>query len=129
MMRLDVWLWAVRVFKTRRLSLEAIKAENVEIEGQPCKPARLVRAGDCVAIRLDSEFAVWTRTLRVLGSPPSRVGAKLVPQYAEELTSNEEFEKARTRPHDLIGFRPRGAGRPTKRDRREIERMHPEDGG
>jgi ribosome-associated heat shock protein Hsp15 len=70
-----------------------------------------------------SEFAVWTRTLRVLGAPASRVGAKLVLQYAEDLTSPQELEKARTRPDDLIGYRPRGTGRPTKRERREIDQI------
>lgn len=122
-MRLDVWLWAVRAFKTRGLSLDAIKAGAVEVDGQSCKPARAVRVGECVTIRVDSGFAVWTRTLRVLGTPASRVGAKLVPQFAEDLTSPEEIEKARTRPDDLIGYRPRGSGRPTKRERREIDQM------
>jgi ribosome-associated heat shock protein Hsp15 len=122
-MRLDVWLWAVRAFKTRGLSLDAIKAGAVEVDGQSCKPARAVRVGECVTIRVDSGFAVWTRTLRVLGAPASRVGAKLVPQFAEDLTSPEEIEKARTRPDDLIGYRPRGSGRPTKRERREIDQM------
>lgn len=122
-MRLDVWLWAVRAFKTRGLSLDAIKAGAVEVDGQSCKPARAVRVGECVTIRVDSGFAVWTRTLRVLGTPASRVGAKLVPQFAEDLTSPEEIEKARARPDDLIGYRPRGSGRPTKRERREIDQM------
>lgn len=122
-MRLDVWLWAVRAFKTRGLSLDAIKAGAVEVDGQSCKPARAVRVGECVTIRVDSGFVVWTRTLRVLGTPASRVGAKLVPQFAEDLTSPEEIEKARARPDDLIGYRPRGSGRPTKRERREIDQM------
>jgi ribosome-associated heat shock protein Hsp15 len=122
-MRLDVWLWAVRAFKTRGLSLDAIKAGAVEVDGQSCKPARAVRVGECVTIRVDSGFVVWTRTLRVLGAPASRVGAKLVPQFAEDLTSPEEIEKARARPDDLIGYRPRGSGRPTKRERREIDQM------
>ncbi len=122
-MRLDVWLWAVRAFKTRGLSVEAIKAGNVEVDGQVCKPARSVRAGECVTIRVDSEFAVWRRTLRVLSAPRSRVGAKLVPLYAEDLTPVEEIEKARTRPDELIGYRPRGTGRPTKRERREIDQI------
>jgi ribosome-associated heat shock protein Hsp15 len=122
-MRLDVWLWAVRAFKTRGLSVDAIKEGNVEVDGQSCKPARSVRMGECVTIRLVSEFAVWTRTLRVLGAPASRVGAKLVLQYAEDLTSPQELEKARTRPDDLIGYRPRGTGRPTKRERREIDQI------
>lgn len=127
-MRLDVWLWAVRAFKTRPLSVDSIKGGNVQIDGQECKPARGVRAGECITIRIVSDLAVWTRTLRVVGLPPSRVGAKLVPQFAEDLTPSEELEKARTAPEDLVGYRPRGAGRPTKRDRREIENIHSIDG-
>ncbi len=126
-MRLDVWLWAVRAFKTRPLSVESIKRGSVQIDGQPCKPSRTVRAGECITIRMVSEFSVWTRTLRVVGLPPSRVGAKLVSQFAEDLTSAEEFEKARSVPEDLVGYRARGLGRPTKRDRREIENIQSTD--
>ena len=122
-MRLDVWLWAVRAFKTRPVSVESIKSGNVQIDGQLCKPARSVRAGECITIRMVSNLAVWTRTLRVVGFPPSRVGAKLVSQFAEDLTPPAELERARTAPEDLLGYRPRGAGRPTKRDRREIENI------
>jgi len=126
-MRLDVWLWAVRAFKTRSLSVDSIKSGNVQIDAQLCKPARGVRAGEIITIRMASDFAVWTRTLRVVGSPPSRVGAKLVSQFAEDLTPPEELEKARTVPEDLVGYRPRGSGRPTKRERREIENIHSSD--
>jgi ribosome-associated heat shock protein Hsp15 len=123
-MRLDVWLWAVRAFKTRSLSVDSIKSGNIQIDAQLCKPARAVRAGECITIRMVSDLAVWTRTLRVVGLPPSRVGAKLVSQFAEDLTPPEELEKARTVPEDLVGYRPRGSGRPTKRERREIENIH-----
>jgi ribosome-associated heat shock protein Hsp15 len=123
-MRLDVWLWAVRAFKTRSLSVDSIKSGNVQIDAQLCKPARGVRIGECITIRIVSDLAVWTRTLRVVGLPQSRVGAKLVAQFAEDLTPPEELQKARTVPEDLVGYRPRGSGRPTKRERREIENIH-----
>ena len=123
-MRLDVWLWAVRAFKTRSLSVDSIKSGNVQIDAQLCKPARGVLVGERITIRIVSDLAVWTRTLRVVGLPQSRVGAKLVAQFAEDLTPPEELQKARTVPEDLVGYRPRGSGRPTKRERREIENIH-----
>jgi ribosome-associated heat shock protein Hsp15 len=118
-MRLDQYLWAVRVFKTRALAVDAIKAGHVTISGQPCKPAREVHAGDLIVAR----SAHITRTLRFLATPPSRVGAKLVAQFAEDLTPPEEY--ARRREPNFIPpmFREPGSGRPTKRDRREIERL------
>jgi ribosome-associated heat shock protein Hsp15 len=116
-MRLDQWLWAVRVFKTRTLAADAIKAGHVQINGQPSKPAREARAGETIVARV----GVLTRTVRVIAAPPSRVGAKLVPQFAEDLTPPEEYAK-RPEPNLLPPIlRPRGAGRPTKRDRRKIE--------
>jgi ribosome-associated heat shock protein Hsp15 len=118
-MRLDQWLWAVRVFKTRTLAAEAIKGGHVRINDQPCKPAREVRAGDTVVARV----GIMTRTVRFIADPPSRVGAKLVPQFAEDLTPPEEYAR-RPEPNLLPPmFRPQGAGRPTKRDRRETDRL------
>ena len=116
-MRLDQWLWAVRVFKTRSLAVTAIKAGHVKIGGENTKPAHEARAGETVAVRLGE----MTRTLRVLGAPPSRVAGKLVPQFAEDLTPPEEYEKQRALAFGAPGVRARGAGRPTKRERREME--------
>ena len=117
-MRLDQWLWAVRVFKSRSLAVEAIKAGHVKVNGEGTKPAHEARTGEIVAARL----GVFTRTLRVVGAPPSRVAAKLVAEYAEELTPPEEFAKQRElRAFSAPGFRPKGAGRPTKRERRRLD--------
>jgi ribosomal 50S subunit-recycling heat shock protein len=80
-MRLDQWLWAVRVFKSRTLAADVIKAGRASVNGQPCKPAHEVRAGELVVVRIDWERE---RTLRVLAAPPSRVGAKRVAEFAEE---------------------------------------------
>jgi ribosome-associated heat shock protein Hsp15 len=116
-MRLDQWLWAVRVFKTRTLAADAIKAGHVQINGQPCKPAREARAGETIVARV----GVLTRTVRVIAAPPSRVGAKIVAQFAEDLTPPEEYAK-RPEPNLLPPMlRPKGTGRPTKRDRRELD--------
>ena len=123
-MRLDQWLWAVRVYKTRSISADAIKAGQVQVDGRPQKPAHEVRAGEMVASRMDHGAAAWTRSLRVLETPKSRVGAKLVPQFAEELTPPEEFAKRRPEPNLLPpGFRTKGDGRPTKRDRRAVDEL------
>ena len=120
-MRLDVWLWAVRAYKTRPLAVDAIKHGRVEINGAAPKPSREVKAGEVVTMRIDTDVTMWTRSLRVIETPPSRVEAKLVPLYAEDLTPLEEREKARLRPGMVSGFRARGLGRPTKRDRRVLD--------
>lgn len=122
-MRLDQWLWAVRVFKTRTLSAEAIKNGSVAVGGRPSKPAHEVHPGEIVSVRLQQGATAWTRTLKVLGTPASRVGAKLVSQFAEELTPTEELAKRQRPEPNLLppGFRARGSGRPTKRERRALE--------
>ncbi len=122
-LRLDQWLWAVRVYKTRALSAQAIKAGWVEVNGRPSKPAHEVRPGELIAARLEQGATAWTRTLRAIGSPRSRVGAALVALYAEDLTTPEELAKRDRREDSLfpLAYRPRGAGRPTKRDRRALD--------
>ena len=116
-MRLDQWLWAVRVFKTRALAVAGIKAGHANVNGENTKPAHEARAGEIVTVRI----GVMTRTLRVIGAPPSRVAGKLVAQFAEELTPPEEYEKQRAAAFGVPGARARGAGRPTKRERRELD--------
>lgn len=118
-LRIDKWLWAVRVFKTRGTATDACRAGSVEIAGLAVKPSRDVRSGETIVV----QQGVVTRTLRVVGSPRSRVGAKLVPDYCEELTPPSEFEKAREQPVQHVLARDKGAGRPTKRDRRQIEQL------
>jgi ribosome-associated heat shock protein Hsp15 len=118
-MRLDQWLWAVRVFKTRTIAADAIKMGRVQINGQPCKPAHEVRAGETIV----ANVGIMTRTVRVIAAPKSRVGAKLVPQFVEDLTPPEEYAR-RPEPNLLPPmFRPKGTGRPTKRERRETDRI------
>ena len=115
--RLDKWLWAMRVFKTRPLATEACRAGSVEINERVAKPAREVQAGEVVTVKL----GLFTRTLRVVGVPRSRVGAKLLPDFCVDLTPPEEFEKLRERSVQQASARESGSGRPTKRDRREID--------
>jgi len=117
--RLDKWLWSVRVFKTRALATEACRAGNIDVNGLAAKPARDAHVQDTVAVRQ----GIIVRTLRVLGVPAARVGAKLVPAFCEELTPASEFEKARIHRLQQVQGRDKGSGRPTKRDRRLIERF------
>lgn len=118
-MRLDQWLWAVRVFKTRSLAASAIRDGMVTVDGEPVKPAREVQGGERIVARVHQ----MTRTVRVLDAPKSRVGAKLTAQYFEDLTPPEEYQRRREANLLPPGFRPKGAGRPTKRDRREMQRF------
>lgn len=117
--RLDKWLWAVRIFKTRSLATDACRAGSVTINDLAAKPARDVRAGEMVLVRQ----GVILRTLRVLGVPASRVGAKLVPEFCMDLTPAAEFGKAREQRVQHLLEREKGSGRPTKRDRRLLDRL------
>jgi ribosome-associated heat shock protein Hsp15 len=119
--RLDQWLWAVRAFKSRALAVAAIKAGRVQVDGRTVKPAHTMRPGELATIQMGLGATRWTRSLKVVDIPPSRVGAPLVPQFALDLTPQVELEKSRIREPILPGWRPRGAGRPTKKDRREID--------
>ena len=87
--RLDKWLWCVRIFRTRSLATAACQEGRIQVNQQPAKPARSVRPGDLIT----AEQGGLTRTLKVLGLPDSRVGAKLVPQHLEDLTPPEELAK------------------------------------
>jgi ribosome-associated heat shock protein Hsp15 len=118
-LRLDKWLWAVRVFRSRALAGDACRAGSVVVNELAAKPARDVRAGETVTVRL----GLMTRTLRVVGVPRSRVGAKLVAAYCEDLTPAAEWEKARERSVQQMLAREKGSGRPTKRDRRLLDQL------
>jgi len=117
--RMDKWLWAVRLFKTRPLATEACRAGAVSVGELTAKPARAVRSGEVVSV----SQGVWVRTLRVVAAPPSRVGAARVPEFYVELTPPEEFAKAcEWRVQQALAGTP-GEGRPTKRDRRLRDRL------
>ena len=117
--RLDKWLWAVRLFKTRSLATDACRAGGVAVNEQTAKPGRDVRAGEMVTVKQ----GLITRTLRVEGVPRSRVGPKLVAHYCADLTPPEEIEKAKAQPIQHLLEREKGSGRPTKRDRRLLDRL------
>ena len=88
-MRIDKFLWCIRLFKTRSLATEAIKREQVRIGDRPVKASAEIKVGDLIALR---EPPIW-RSWEVLAIPPSRVGAKLVPELIAERTSFEDLEK------------------------------------
>lgn len=123
-MRLDVWLWSVRAFKTRPLAAVAIRGGKVKIDGQPVKPSHTVRIGQTIAVRIDTGDVPWIRTLKALGFPASRVGARLVPLYMEDVTEPGELQKSELRISLQPGFRALGSGRPTKLERRAIDELH-----
>jgi ribosome-associated heat shock protein Hsp15 len=122
--RLDKWLWAVRVFKTRPLATDACRAGSVTINDLPAKPARDVHAGEVVCVRQ----GLVTRTLRVVGVPRSRVGAKVVAEFCTELTPPSEWEKLKEHRVQQLLARERGGGRPTKKDRRAFGELFGEQG-
>jgi ribosome-associated heat shock protein Hsp15 len=115
--RIDKWLWAVRIYKTRTVASDACRSGKVKILDQAVKPSRDVKIGEIISI----SFAPVTRTVKVLVPISNRASAKLVPGFMEDLTPEEEYLKLKkTNNHDFE-FRERGVGRPTKRERRAIE--------
>jgi ribosome-associated heat shock protein Hsp15 len=117
--RIDKWLWAVRAFKTRSQAIAACDAGHVKIGGHRVKPSRSVRPGETVTVQVGE----ITRTLQVIGLLERRVGAPVVPQYMQDLTPPEEYAKPREPKVEPLFHRPKGTGRPTKRDRRLLEQM------
>ena len=117
--RMDKWLFAVRLFKTRRQATEACRTGKVHLNDSPAKAAKPLRVGDTVSVRQSP----ITRTLKVVGLTERRVGAKLVADFSEDKTPPEELEKLRLAKHknDDSGYKK--SGRPSKRDRRLIHRF------
>jgi len=113
--RVDSWLWAVRILKTRSAATAASKAGHVSVNDERAKPAQTVRVGDVVRVRLDGE----ERILQVARLIAKRVGAPVAAECYVDLTPPKPPKEERV----LTVVRDRGAGRPTKRDRRDIERL------
>ena len=117
--RVDKWLWAVRVYKTRSLAAEACKNGRVRIGGQVVKASREIRLKDEVSIHL----GIYTRSVRVIALLHNRVSATRVPGFLEDLTPEEEYAKLKVQQEMKPEFRARGDGRPTKKHRRLIDRL------
>ena len=115
--RLDKWLWAARIYKTRTLAADACKNGRVAINGVQAKPSRSLKVGDEVSVRKSPV----TYTFRVLQAIEKRVGAKLLPEILENITPPEQYEVLEM--SRISGFvdRARGTGRPTKKDRRALD--------
>jgi len=114
--RIDKWLWTVRLFKTRTLATNACNAGKVKINAVNCKPSREIKKNEKIQIRI----GMLLKTVEVLDFPKSRVGAKLVPDYYTDLTPPKEYERLKTI-STASEWREHGTGRPTKRDRRQLE--------
>ncbi|MBK9176781.1 MAG: RNA-binding S4 domain-containing protein [Flavobacteriales bacterium] len=121
-MRIDKFLWCVRLFKTRSLATDAVRREQVQVNGRSGKPSMEVKPGDFIALR---EPPIW-RSWEITAIPASRVGAKLVPGLITERTSFADLEKLEVARMAKAQHQSPGEGRPTKRDRRDMERFQPD---
>ena len=119
MSRLDKYLWAIRVYKTRSDAADACKAGRVKVNGMEAKASRELREGDVLAVR---KLPV-TYTYKIIQLVENRQPAKNVPLYAENLTPPEELSKLDKQNVTVYIQRDRGTGRPTKKERREIDRL------
>ncbi|MCX6245597.1 MAG: RNA-binding S4 domain-containing protein [Bacteroidetes bacterium] len=115
--RIDKWLWSVRIFKTRNQATQACKAGKVKISDHAVKPSREIRIGEVITVSLES----LKKSVKILALAEHLLGAKLVTEYMEDLTKEEEYMKLKLRREGGSGYRLRGLGRPTKKDRRELE--------
>lgn len=115
--RIDKWLWAVRIYKTRSQATEACKKGHASIGNLPVKPSRIVHLGEIVHVRKSPV----TRSFKVLKLAEKRMSAKLVPDFLEDVTSPEELEIQEMQRNMRWITRERGSGRPTKKDRRELD--------
>ena len=117
--RIDKWLWAVRIYKTRSIAAEACKKGHVSIGDRTAKPAHNIRVGDVVNVKK----APITYSFKVLKCAENRVGAKLVPELMENVTPQEQYEILEM--SRMSGFvdRARGTGRPTKKERRDLDQF------
>ncbi len=115
--RIDKWLWAVRIFKTRTIAAEACKKGHITINGAQAKPARTIKEGDVVGIKKSP----ITYSFKVLQAIEKRVGAKLLPEIMENVTTPDQYELLEM--NKISGFidRAKGTGRPTKKERRDLD--------
>ncbi|MBE6339253.1 MAG: RNA-binding S4 domain-containing protein [Bacteroidales bacterium] len=122
--RIDKFIWAVRLFKTRSLAADAIKRGRITINGAQVKSAHVVKVGDVVAVRLGP----GTRSFEVLQLAQNRMGAKLVPLHLKEVTPPDQLEALELARMAASMNRRKGLGRPTKKERRDIDEFFaPED--
>jgi ribosome-associated heat shock protein Hsp15 len=116
--RVDKWLWAVRIFKTRNLATQACRRGRVIIDGQSVKPSRVLKPNDVVNVKKPPVLY----TYRVKGLLGKRLSARLVQEYCENITPDSELDKLKVRESFFV-VRDRGAGRPSKKERRTIDKL------
>ena len=122
-MRIDKYLWSIRVFKTRSIAADACKKNKVSILDINVKSSRDVKINDIIRVRKDQIYYEY----KVLDIPKSRLGAKLVPDFRVDVTKQEELDKLDIIRHSKNYYRDRGTGRPTKRDRRDLDNYFEKD--
>jgi ribosome-associated heat shock protein Hsp15 len=119
--RIDKWLWAVRIFKTRNQATEACKKGRILIRDQAVKPSRTLKVNDIVKVKKPPVVYSY----KVTGLLAKRLSARLVKDYVEDITSGEELEKMRVRETFFVS-RDKGSGRPTKKERRIMDKLRGE---
>ena len=117
--RIDKWMWATRIFKTRTIAAEACKKNRVMIQGVNVKASRMIKVGDVIQVRKPP----ITYSFKVLEVTERRMGAKMVPQYLENVTTADQYEILELNKISGCVDRAKGMGRPTKKDRRELEQF------
>lgn len=128
--RIDKWLWSVRLFKTRTDAAEACKGNRVLVNGATVKPSREVRAGEVVSVRkMPVRKMPVVYSFRILELVANRQPAKNVPRYIEDVTPQDELDKLALARAGAFAVRDRGMGRPTKKERRDIEELLEDFGG
>jgi ribosome-associated heat shock protein Hsp15 len=117
--RIDKYLWSIRQYKTRSIATEACRSGKVKIDDQAVKPSREVKVDEIITINLGQ----ITKTILVKALLERRVGAKIAVDYYDDLTPQEEYDKAKMQRETNYEYRDKGLGRPTKKERRIIERL------
>ena len=121
--RVDKYLWAMRIYKTRSIATDACKCGRVKMNGVEVKPSRMFHVGDVFNVRKGP----ITYTYRILQLWSNRLGAKMVPEYLQDITPKEQLELLELARYAAQSGRDRGTGRPTKKDRRDIEQFFSDD--
>ena len=115
--RIDKWIWAVRLFKTRSLATEACKKGKISINGIVAKPSRNVKIGEIIQIRQNPVLF----SFKILALAENRMNAKLVPDFMQNVTTQDQLELLEINKINSTLNRARGTGRPTKKERRDLE--------
>ena len=117
--RIDKYIWAIRLFKTRSEATEACNGNKVQLNGVAAKPSKTVKAGDSISVRKGAAQYSY----KILKIAENRMGAQLVPEFAENLTPQSELDKLHAPRETFFVKRDRGSGRPTKKDRRQLDEL------